>query len=113
MLTLARYAGQFVILHDPNTMEVLGRIIYHGSLNNRNPAIRLGFDFPASIAINREEIYDAMLKEKKEAWARDAANDNTPQASNSYYDGAAIREVPKSPVVIVRKQSKLNRGCAI
>lgn len=60
MLVLGRNRGQKVIVQLDN-----GEIISISVVEVRGTKVRLGFDAPGSVCINREEIYIANKEESK------------------------------------------------
>lgn len=112
-LVLTRGPTQTVVFHHPKTLEVYGRVVYVSVSGTycKSTKVRLGFDFPESIAINREEIYNAMLKEKQEAEERaKATRQLCSEETKPYFDGQTIRKLTASNVAIKHKVSKLNKG---
>jgi carbon storage regulator CsrA len=62
MLMLTRTLGEKIIIHYPHTMEVIGEVL---CLHRRGNQITFGLDFPRTWCVNREEIYNRMVEEKK------------------------------------------------
>lgn len=113
MLNLTRRSGQKVIIHHPETMEIYGEIMVH-RVNGKpdSGAVALGFKFQPEVAVNREEIYLAMVREKELFMTPNTVAEEEPKAVK-YYDGATIKTVPTVAVKVEHKISKLNanRGC--
>lgn len=112
MLLLTRGIGQKVIIHDPDTMAVLGEVYYMGGVGGGSNQGRLGFMFPQDVAINRQEIYEAILKEKTtDEFRKEIRIEN--DVPPLYFDGVAIRQQPANNAKVVYKEVRLNnRGCS-
>ena len=71
MLILARRVGEKLVIGDNVTVTVFGV---------KGNQVRIGIDAPPDVTVNREEIYQRILKEKK------ALNGNEVGQDSSSYD---------------------------
>lgn len=84
MLILTRKIGESV---------VIGDLIYCTVLSMRDGQVRLGFDAPESIVINRQEIQQRIEREREQM---QSANDELIEIDDSIIDRLIARFKPQS-----------------
>lgn len=59
MLLLSRNIGESIIINEDIAVRVVG-------VNRKTGQVRLGFDAPKSVSVNREEIHNKILAERED-----------------------------------------------
>lgn len=61
MLVLSRKFNEQVVIHDPATLAVLGTITI---VDIRGDKVRIGFEWPANVMVDRLEVYKSKRAER-------------------------------------------------
>jgi carbon storage regulator len=61
MLVLSRKRDERIVIHDPATLEILGTLTI---VDIRGDKVRLGFDWPPHVTVDRLEVYQDKRRER-------------------------------------------------
>jgi len=99
MLVLSRKKNESIVINDDITIVIV---------EIRGDKVRLGVEAPASVPVHRNEVYEALFRERRPSYAAEAIEAPNPQApavatvETAAHDGLCCPQCQSDRVEIVR-----------